>query len=161
MSHLHVVEAPVKGLRVIAPLDLGRASAMPLAPAIKDQNTKTGGGFSAAAPLRALLFRCQRGALVRKDRPSGRARERWCVGSNRRSAYRRRSLRFKDLLCYTPTTTRRHSHALWELNARVLRRTGQHRRSEIYSRAQKRANLSPALSACASFCTSSKCATPV
>ena len=89
MSHLRVVEAPVKGSAAYMRDSTirFRSSAECNATRIKDQNKTGGGDFSGAA----ALFRCQQkqqGALVRKDRPDGRvrARERSCVGSNRRSA---------------------------------------------------------------------------
>jgi hypothetical protein len=86
MSHLRVVEAPVKGsaryMRVIAPLDLGRESAMPLASKIK---TKQEAAIF-PAPLLCSGASKQAARGSRQEGSAQRASARSCVGSNRRSA---------------------------------------------------------------------------
>jgi hypothetical protein len=143
---------------VIAPLDLGRApSAMPLASKIK---TKQEAATFPAPLLCSGASKSSKGLSSGRIGPTGEcARESDHVWAVIGDQHRRRSLHFKDLSCYTPTATRRHSHALWERNASTPRECCETDRArfasaEIYSQAQKRANLSPPLSACASFCTS-------
>jgi len=95
---------------------------MPLASKIK---TKQEAATFPAPLLCSGASKSSKGLSSGRIGPTGEcARESDHVWAVIGDQHRRRSLHFKDLSCYTPTATRRHSHALCERNAstpRVLR----------------------------------------